>query len=41
MHNIKICNDKNHQIMIPENSTIEIDDVHDYINPNGCNITEY
>lgn len=41
MHNIKICNDKNHQIMIPENSTIEIPDVHDYINPNGCNITEY
>ena len=41
MHNIKICNDKNHQIIIPENSTIEIFDVHDYINSNGCNITEY
>ena len=41
MHNIKICNDKNYQISIPVNTTIEIFDVHDYINSNGCNITEY
>lgn len=39
MHNIKICNDKNFQIVIPENTTIETVDVSDYINPNGCNIT--
>ena len=41
MYSIKICNDKNYQIAIPVNTTIEIDDVHDYINPNGHNFTEY
>lgn len=41
MYNIKICNDKNYKIVIPTNTTIEIVDVHDYVNPNGCNITEY
>ena len=41
MHEIKICNDKNFQIVIPENTTIETVDVSDYINPNGHNFTEY
>ena len=41
MHEIKICNDKNFQIVIQEKTTIETVDVSDYINPNGHNFTEY
>lgn len=31
MHSIKICNDKNYQITIPVNTTIEIPDVHEHM----------
>lgn len=41
MHNVEICNDKNYQIAIPVNTTIEIFDVNNYINHNGNNFTEY